>query len=295
MATPATPIVDERNAKLSSGLRGVQFATQNVQPPSPLLLQLEDQLLVRITSPTIGLGFALFIEMRILRPDGTIVPMRIPIKTTATSNTFTFALTEGFLLSLTASVAYSGTVARGQMYIQAFIARNTQADPEIGWVLLSDYVTSNFHPSWPGTPLKSPLEGPGFLYAFSVGLPAAGADWSQAVPALTRWQLKSIFARFSASVAVANRAPAFSLAYLAGVLCQVPVAAAITASQVVFVEGQPFATYNPSVSGAFDMFVPIPPGITFPAGSFISSITTAIQAADQWAQITLNVEEWVDI
>ena len=295
MATNPPAVSDPRNATIASGARAVQFATQNVQPPAPLLLQLEDQLLIKVTAPTIPLPILLNIEMRILRPDSTIVPMRIPVKVAATTFLFDTLLTEGFLLSITASMAAGQAAARGQVFVQAFIARNIATDIEIGWCLFSDYVSTNYHPSWPGTILKSPLEGPGNIYAFPVIAPGAGNDFNQAVPALTRWRIISIFATFTAAVAVANRFPNFSLALLAGVLYRGQAIAAITASTNAIIQGVPGFTYLPAAEAQLVQYIPIPPNTILTAGSFVSSFTPNMQGADTWTQITLNVEEWVDI
>lgn len=289
----ATP--DPRNATLSPGKRALLFATEGVQPPSPLLLQLEDQLLLKVAAPTKALPFSVNFEMRILLPNGSIVPMRVPVLVNATTVLFDTLLTEGFLLSLTASLAGAATAGRGQVFVQAFIARNIPADIEIGWVLISDYLTTNYRPSWPGTILKSPLEGPGFIYSFHPNPPAAGLDVFMTVPALVRWRIIFMTATLGTSVAVANRFPGIFMTDGSFNLFDGRAIAAVAASLTSILQASVMPTYAPPAYGVATQYVPMPAGIILKAGSIVETKTQNIDAADQWSAINLFVEEWVDI
>ena len=121
--------------------------------------------------------------------------------------------------------------------------------------------------------------------------PAAGADWSASVPATARWRVNAVQAQFATSAAVANRVP-----------------------HIVITDGQGHTVYNvPSltnqvaattfqysagatvVTAFFDSAVVM--ALPYPLKMLqtwtISSLTTAIQAADQWSNIVLFVKEWL--
>jgi hypothetical protein len=295
VATTPTPVSDPRNATIASGKRAITFNTDSVQPPTPLLIYDEDQLLLKVTAPTIALPFTVNFELRILRPDGAIIPMRIPVVANATTVQFNTRLTTGYILSITASLVGAATAGRGQVFVQAFIARNIATDIEIGWVLISDYLTTNARPTWPGNQFRSPLEGPGFIYGFNVANPAAGNDFTQIIPALVRWRLKSIYALFTASAVAANRFPNWNLTLLTGGLYRGQAIAAVLASTNSLIIGIAGATYTPPAEFQLIQYIPIPPDLIMPAGSVISSFTPNKDVGDTWTNITLNIEEWIDI
>jgi hypothetical protein len=294
VATQSPPVVsDPRNATIAASFRAVQFATSLVQPPSPVYLETEDQILFTIYAPTAPATWVINLEARFLRPDGQIVTLRVPIGPATPTINRMMNTGEGFLLSLTASRASAPSIPRGQIFVQAHVVRNTAGDQVFGWALLSDYVTTNFHPSWPGSPLRSPVEGPGNIRSVTGAVPGAGVDISDPVPVAVRWRLITAKASLTTAVAVANRFTQWTIDDGALVLFNSVQPAAQVASTAVLYT----ATFMPTppVAGVGAVILSIPADIRLTAGYHFRTTTSNIQAADQWTAVQYLVEEWVDI
>lgn len=124
-----------------------------------------------------------------------------------------------------------------------------------------------------------------------VPTPVVGADWSIRVPGNARWLIKSLQAQLLTSAAVANRVVHLTLQdpELNGVY-NVPV----TGNQVAGSTWQ----YSAGVStdpvtfdNASTLCIPYETQLN-PQWS-IGSLTTGLDAGDQWSNIYLNVEEWL--
>jgi hypothetical protein len=128
----------------------------------------------------------------------------------------------------------------------------------------------------------------------TVGNPAAGADWSVAVPAGKIWALCAIAATFTASAAVATRTPAVALGdgtnfpaqYLAGATGS----GGTTASGVTPYFWENGASENGFVSGSVNIQTAIG-RFSLNSAWVIKTITQGIQAGDQWSAISLLVQE----
>lgn len=120
--------------------------------------------------------------------------------------------------------------------------------------------------------------------------PAAGVEWSAAVPAGMLWQVLAIQAQLVTSAVVANRNVGLSLA-LGGVnVGRIGSQASQPASQTgiySWLGGHGAITLNNLASGATAPFPPIP----LAAGMTIASVTLAIDAGDQWSGVALYVAE----
>lgn len=116
------------------------------------------------------------------------------------------------------------------------------------------------------------------------GNPAAGNDW--AVGEASSKQLVAVFAQLVTSAVVANRLPSLKIQDGAGrVAAQIPassVQAASLTETYVWAVGMPFA------SGQNVNLVPLPGGVAVGNGWIISTVTTALQAADQWSNIFIT-------
>ena len=290
MATQPPPVQDPRNATLAGPWRAVNFSTAQVPPPTPLYLQTEDQIQVNTFSPTVGTPFPINVEMRFLRPDGIIVPVRKQFQITSTSNPFNFTLGEGFLLSFTVSIAPGNLIYRGQLFVQAYVVRGIPTDLEYGWTLISDYVTTNYRPSWPGGTFKNAQEGIGYLRNFVAGNPAAGADFIITIPVGVYWTVLSVCATLTTAVAAANRQPNLIGDDGANILWQVPDTFQQTASSAFPWSWFSGAASEVSANSAIMHVLPNPAVMQF--NYRIRSNTLALQAADQWSAIHALVYEY---
>lgn len=118
----------------------------------------------------------------------------------------------------------------------------------------------------------------------AVAQPAAGNE-VQASPTATR-QLVAVFAQLVTSAAVANRLPALHVTDNAGhTLLSLPassVQAASLTETYLWAVGMPFS------SGQNANLIPLPSGLTIASNWTVSTVTAAIQAADQWSNVVLT-------
>lgn len=114
--------------------------------------------------------------------------------------------------------------------------------------------------------------------------PGAGADW-QTNPTGTH-QLVAVFAQLVTSATVANRLPALQILDPTGhIACSLPassVQAASLTETYLWGQGLPFS------SGQNANLVPLPTGLTLGQTWTIKTVSTALQAGDQWSAIVLT-------
>jgi hypothetical protein len=243
-----------------------------------------------IASALIG---PVLLELRIMRPDGTISVQEESQTITSAFTVFTknVRLTEGWLL--TASVS-SGSVSalRGNCYTAVRILRGFPPAGTFAYTLTQGYVTPNSAVSWPGSIMEPPVAGQGMLRGQSVTNPAAGADWSLTVPANVRWSVLSIEATLVTDATAGNRQ-----AFLE-----------IVASGVGLMRITPQTNQAPSQTKTYNWIPGISPATSLGTDNLMSlgvptkvlqnyviRTNTLVKAAgDQWSSITLELEEWLD-
>lgn len=125
----------------------------------------------------------------------------------------------------------------------------------------------------------------------NAGVPVAGGEWFISVPGGVFWEILTVKARLITSAVVANRVPALVLndgdTFAVG---RYPAAAAQVASTtVVYTWSAGYGDHNnPAASTAA---LPTPALLGLQSWS-VQSVTTAIDAGDQWGIIVLTVREW---
>jgi len=258
-------------------------------PPLDKYLTLDDQIMVTVvTSSTTSL----FLSTRILKPDGQISIQIEQINPAAgrAFELFRFPVPEGFLLTADVAPATIGAPIRGQTWIRISIARKVTPSQFVQIAIASGYLTLGGSLSYPSTLPEYTSRGPGASIEQTVGNPAAGADWSIAVPASAVWVLLTARASFVTSAAVANRIPRLQFFDGATLIMDVPTTAVITASQTCSLSwGAGGTSHNPTGT----LFsIGFPPAVRLNSTFTIRSTTTAIDAADQWSNIRLYVQEW---
>jgi len=292
----------------------VTFGFKNVAPPSPIYIQRDDVLVIDAISSVVE---TITVNVRLLlvpfeqggQPDqsagaptsrgviarGVIEPIQRAISLpTAYTPVFTqIPLTEGYLLAI--SGIGTAVSERGMSWVRAFLVRGAAAfpTPSTFETLFSDYVTASHPCGWPAGRNLFPTEGPGNLKTVSIGNPAAGADWIYTPSSATRTQFLSFDAQLVTSAAVANRIPRIQfIDSLGNLVAQCPPNAVIAASQTVQVTGYSDAmntTADPST-----VVIGLPGQAWLERNGQFKSNTVAIQAADQWSNIQIQVFEWID-
>jgi hypothetical protein len=292
--TPRTSVADgPGNATIASGKRALQLATQNVQPPSPLYLQIEDSINVQWSIPTLALPVTGEAFVRWLRPDGEIVSVRKLFQITSPVAGYQFTLGEGFLLSITISLYSVAVPDPGVAFFDVLVQRDLPEFLGCFWQLFSDYYTSAHLPSWPNGRTINAQEGPGHLRSITGTTPAAGAEISETVPANVRWRLIMGNAVLTCSANVANRNISFVIDDGVNILYRY-------ISNTNFTAGSTgrhvFASQN--LQGNVDASgqnLSIPDNLFLGAGYRFRTVTGGLQVNDQFSAPQYLVQEWVNI
>jgi hypothetical protein len=268
----------------------MRFRRFALEPYTAFYVTRDDTLVLRVWSPTVANTTRL--SLRYQGANGEVLP-RFETFTDSTVGTtpavHIIPNAEGTLLS--ASIE-TPAAQRGQVFVSLEIQRGLgTSDQTFGRVLISGYPGSTFRIGFPDCPPASPLDGRGWVVAVLVANPAAGADWVQTVPAGEQWIIRSVRAQLVTSAAAANRVPQLEVTDGAGhIVTLIPTTANQAASLTVgynwFPEAQ-LINFNGQVLLPFPLEVRAQPGFT------IQSVTTAIQAADQWSQIVILAERFI--
>lgn len=124
-----------------------------------------------------------------------------------------------------------------------------------------------------------------------VASPAAGAEWSLAVPARTTWEVLSVRHKLTTSAVVANRAAGLKVSDPNGLtLYQLSPQAVIAASLNSFIDFLPGLGATEAIQQQ-QALLPTPAPI-LTEGWTIGSLTGNIDVGDQYSGIVLTVREW---
>jgi hypothetical protein len=303
------------NFKQSALPNLVTFAFEDIRPPSEVYIQRDDVLVVQVVADQ---ALTVTINARLLlvpfeeggQPatsdgsgptgmtlkQGVVQPIQKTIAVAAPYNgpVTLIPLSEGYLLAVAAIC--NATVQRGEVFVRAFLVRGSSAFTNglAFQPLFSDYVTGQNPAGWPGGRILHPTEGPGNIKTVNVSNPAAGADWSYTPSIIVRSQVLSFTALLTTSAAVATRIVRAQFKDGSGnLVAQVPPGASQAASLAVVYTGIPNGIGSTVDPATIQLGLPEPPLIE--ANGSIGTNTTAIQAADQWSAIHVEVMEWLDL
>ncbi len=253
----------------------------------------EDRLLV-VAACSVA-GVAVKIQARLLDPDGTIrsaVWTHQPNSDRSISSE-AFPLNTGAVMNVVL-FASGADVQDGQLFAQLFLVRGDGAARITLGQLLGGYCTANQPLGWPGSPIRSSVDGPGAVIQYFATLPAAGSPFVEAVPTGARWQLLRFACGFLASAAVAARVVRLRL------LTNVDISALVMGPQSVAASESWFFTFAPglphvaTVTGRTEQASLPDPAFLRPGDSFDTS-TVNIQAGDQFSSGIYVVREWIEV
>jgi len=266
------------------------FQERGLLPPAGVYVTQDDTIQLRSWAPT-G-NQTVRVTLRMLNNSGVVSTCFKEIAVAAngaTAQVDTIQGDEGFLLS--ASVD-SDAIQRGLCYVQLIIRRGTGAsDLQLGQVLMQGYVYITGMLAYPQSPNVQSVDGRGALRIITVATPAAGAEWTQTVPAGREWIVRAITWTFVASAVVASRL--LFVIYNDGGATNIRLPAGLvqTASQNVsysFVPGS-----GTSLGAGLPIAIPAPAHLRMGAGWNIGSLTAGIDAGDQYSNIALHVDEFI--
>lgn len=263
------------------------FRRHKVGPPGSLYVGLDDVILFQAWAPLATQ--TVLLSIRMLTPFGEVIPcfftFSVPVAGLATVKKQITNL-EGFLLSMSAEIA-SGSA--GSVWVNVVLIRGLgTGDQTQGLNLLQGYPSLTDTLSWPQAPPVKSIDGRALASVFVQGNPAAGAEISITVPLGVQWLLRSIRYVLTTAVAVSNRFSTLQLADGAGhVFAQISGGGAQAASLVfdyTFANGLPVSSNNNVNTNG------LPTEARLPGGFVISTLTSGIQAADQYSAIVLELE-----
>jgi hypothetical protein len=275
----------------STWLRAARFAHEQLQPAGNLYITVEDRLRILILNQH-G-STELDINARIQRPDGQVIPLKQAIVTGVSGSfqTFELDLTEGFLLDVLVSCV-PASVKFGEIFVVVQLIRGASPNSIPVRLLLANYVPSNVTIGWPEGPNAAMTAGTGAIFTYQVSNPAAGADWTFTTNSGLRLLIVSLSAQLVTAVAVANRVPHLQVRDAnTNIVFDVAASSAQAASLTTRYSWLPGV--QPTINDG-SAIAPIPEPLILFTGWQLRTVTTAIQAADQWQNVAIAVQQLLE-
>lgn len=146
---------------------------------------------LRVNSWNALVGVVVGIRVRMIRAtDGELVDsdfLHTP-NSNRTKATTDFPLPAGFILNVTV-FASTGTPLVGQTFVQVQLTRGLTGATLLLATMLQDYITSVQALAYPGSPIRSSIEGGGYIRSITGAAPGAGVEILETVPGGARWEL----------------------------------------------------------------------------------------------------------
>src|SRR3990167_9575983 len=168
-------------------------------------------------------------------------------------------------------------ILQGQTYAQISLIING----DIIHHLCSGYLSSNFGISWPSTNLQPSVPDIGFPASFNGADPAAGTEISITVPSYQLRVVNSVRFTLVASANAASRIVHLLFTTSGNVIAECISNTAQIISQTRVYTAFP-TTPGGSLADDNDIIIPIPSGIILPPGGTITTMTTALNASDDY-------------
>jgi hypothetical protein len=262
-----------------------------VDPPIWLYVTVEDIFVLAAFS--IASNTNVQANIRLLKPKGGVeqIILSIPATNAGGVTSTSQQAREGYLLS---AELLSNTAGALNYPCFAWLALNRGGTAaNLGHRLITaGYLNNNFGPSYPERAPMRPTDGAGTVTVQLVGNPAAGSDWSFAIPGNSRFQLTAVHAKLVTSSTAGTRTASLQFKDGSGnVLGIIDATATQALSTTIDYTG---------ITGAFagggggvHNYWPLPP-ITLGQSFTIGTTTANLAAGDQWSAITLTGLTWVD-
>jgi hypothetical protein len=277
--------------------RDVPFDLSHVLPAPLVYLTCNDALWLRAYNSLTGAE--LEVRGRLLLPNGELFVFQQKVAPTSDRGANDVSLDFGlprdiagyFLLNL-AVVRSAGVMRRGHCFVQLAIFRGSDVSGFRHQILAAGYVALDLALSWPGSGIRSPLEGPGALRSVLGTDPAAGVEISETVPAHARWRLWAMRAVLVTGPTAGNRSARFYLDDGATTLLSFPAQTNHPASLSYNYDIAAYG-FQPAFN-AGEVSISIPSGLLVFGGWRLRTSTAGLLAEDNWGAPQLMVEEWIE-
>lgn len=181
----------------------------------------------------------------------------------------------------------TGPVRRGECYVRITLL---MGGFPVGR-LIAAYLTDGKTLTWPPGVQEGFIEGPGYVHLVSGSNPAAGAECSESVPTNSRWRLIAVYLNLTTDATVATRTINLIIDNGTSIIWKGAAWGSQTASQSPTYSAA--QALNPdSSSGSRQQSLPSN-NLLF-AGYRIRTLTTNLQAGDDYAIPRYLVEEWIE-
>lgn len=251
----------------------------------------DDHLLLTVSNSLAGVAVAL--SGRQLHKSGDVVPFSEPHTPASdrSATTRVARLARGWLQHLTVTVT-TGAPIGGQTFARVDLVRGEGAGRIVLATLAAGYVTARNGLAWPGSALRSSIEGAGALRSITGADPAAGAEVSETVPTGARWALRALRVTLVTDATVANREVALTFDDGVTVYAEYPSSVNQTATQSRAYTASPAGVRGGAATSLAIMIATAP--IVALSGHRIRTLTTGLAGGDNFGAPQLDVEEWIE-
>lgn len=245
----------------------------------------------------INVGFVYELVGRMASPDEGVKSFRRIMRPTADRavNVWQWHFGEGVLLTLGINCLDPG-VYPGSVHAKVSIIQGVGSNIQVLGSLIQDWPSSTYVPTWRVSVARQSVEGFGNIRFIIGSNPATGAEQSETVPTGALWELLAAQCRFVTAAVAGNRWPLFILDNGADSLYEV----GHTAFQITTRTYDYFLSQAGFASGAFSysgnnqkIQLPLPPGLFLRPGFRLRTVTTGLNAADEYDTFYLTVREWL--
>ena len=265
--------------------------TPSLVPAESVYLRGEDNL--RLTTFNSLASVTLAIDGILLSPEGRLVSFserHVP-NTDRTSASTVLHVGEGWLMGLHVRAA-AAAPRIGQCYAILEVVRGFSGAVIPLRTILQGYVTDTSRRAWPGSTIDASIAGPGVLRSITGTNPAAGVEISETVPTNARWRLHAVQFPLVTAIAAANREVALTFDDGTTVFARVPSGFTHVASTTIVYSSFHHA---PRFTVAQDTTKNFPlPRLDLQGGFRFNTVTTNLQAADDYGAPQYLVEEWIE-
>lgn len=269
----------------------LRVADCEVDPPVNLYVDVDDVFFV--TAWSLQGPWNAHLTIRLLTMHGKIETITFPNITVGVGSIIQKRQVgrEGYLLSCSLNTETGATVKMPN-YCTVALQRMGADQAAVARTLIAGQVRPLSGLGWPDTPVRQPMDVQPTPFTFTVGSPAAGADWTTTINANTRVMLVGVNAQLVTAVAAATRTASLKITDGANLLYLVDATSTQIASLTYIYSGYPNG-FSGGIAGTHQYW-PLPAPFLLGPGYTVSSVTANIQGADQWSLISLATLVWCD-
>lgn len=199
----------------------------------------------------------------------------------------------GYLLNLVV-FASSGTPRVGQTFVSLHVVRGSTGAIYRLATIVQGYVTRSQELAFPGSPIHTSDDSGGVLRLVAGSDPAVGAEVSELVPTGARWQMLAFSVTLSTAPNVANRVPNLLFDDGISVFSYAPADRAIQDSRTETAYWAIGPRQAAPAIGTPPAFGLLPPEVVLTAGLRFRTLTTNLQAGDDYGVPVYLVREWLE-